>query len=209
MKEPEGAYRVVRAEFDGGGPSAESLPGPTVAEVAFAGRSNVGKSSLMNALMQRKSLVRTSSTPGCTRQINVFSAVMHDGLALRLVDLPGYGYAKLSRSETGTWGKMIEGYLRARAALRAVVLLVDARRGLEADDAQLLEFLRTARKGAPIPAVVVATKIDKLSRAQQKPALDALRKASGAPSTTALIPFSAVTGEGRAQVWEWLRRLVA
>jgi GTP-binding protein len=190
----------------------EQLPPPALAEVAFAGRSNVGKSSLLNAMMQRRNLVRTSSTPGCTRQINVFQASLADGLALHLVDLPGYGYAKLSKAEKSTWGAMIEDYLRGRVTLRAVVLLVDVRRGVEPDDAELLEFLAETRGQAagggsiqPVQRIVVATKVDKLAPSKRKPALAALKKASG----ISVVGFSAVNGDGRDELWTRIRSAVA
>jgi len=119
--ERKGTAKVTSAAFEAGATTLGSLPPPTVPEVAFAGRSNVGKSSLMNALLERKALVRTSSTPGCTRAINLFAVGLDDGAAYRMVDLPGYGYAKLSKAERGRWGEMIEGYLERRTTLRAVV----------------------------------------------------------------------------------------
>src|SRR5690606_23305020 len=115
------------AEFEAAAQAPEQLPPPLGVEVAFAGRSNVGKSSLMNALMERRKLVRTSSTPGCTRAINFCKARARDGAELRLVDLPGYGYAKRSKTERNQWARMIESYLAERDHLRAVVMLVDAR----------------------------------------------------------------------------------
>ncbi len=198
--------RVVDATFAAGATTAAQLPAAElgVSEVAFAGRSNVGKSSLMNALMQRRNLVRTSSTPGCTRQINVFHCKMHDGLGLHLIDLPGYGYAKLSKAERGTWGAMLEGYLKTRITLRAVVVLVDVRRGVEEDDVQLLDFLAQPREVAdarPVERIVVATKIDKLAMNKRKPALEAVRKESGVN----VLGFSAETGEGRDELWARLR----
>ena len=113
-----GETRVVDAQFVAGALDAQSLPAPTLVEVAFAGRSNVGKSSLLNAMMQRLGLARTSRTPGCTRQLNVFEVRCADGLAVRFVDLPGYGWARRSKSERHEWQGMIEGYLRRRAGLR-------------------------------------------------------------------------------------------
>jgi GTP-binding protein len=204
------AVRVPLAEFEAGAPRVDALPAPALPEIAFAGRSNVGKSSLMNSLMARKGLVRTSSTPGCTRQINLFKATLDDGLAMRLVDLPGYGYAKLSKSEKATWGPMLEGYLRERPTLRAVVIIVDARRGLEPDDQQLLEFLREPRSkvagdAKPVAAFVVATKLDKMALNKQKPALLALRKRAGIP----VLGYSAVTHAGREVLWGFIRKEAA
>jgi GTP-binding protein len=196
--------RIADAEFAAGAVRVEGLPAPALAEIAFAGRSNVGKSSLLNALMQRRSLARTSSTPGCTRQINVFRVKTADGLEVGFVDLPGYGYAKRAKSEKITWGPMLEGYLRERVTLRAVVLLVDVRRGVEDDDVQLIEFMKAPRavqSNKPLEIVVVATKIDKLAVAKRKPALDALRRASGVK----VLGFSSVTGDGREELWKRLR----
>ena len=195
--------RVLEAGFVAAATQEKQLPpvDATVAEIAFAGRSNVGKSSLLNALLQRKNLVRTSRTPGCTRAINVFEAELDDGFRVRLVDLPGYGYAKRSKGERGEWGPMLEGYLQTRARLDAVVLIVDVRRGLEDDDAQLVEFVTRAGRGV----VVVATKLDKLARAQQKPALARVREKAGG----GVIGFSGVTGEGRAALWARLEKMSA
>lgn len=210
MKEPKPETRVVHAEFAAGAVEASQLPPPTVLEVAFAGRSNVGKSSMLNAMMQRRGLVRTSNTPGCTRQLNVFDVRCADGLTLRFVDLPGYGWAKRSKAERTQWQSMIEGYLRTRAGLRAVVVLVDVRRGVEEEEQQLVDFLREPRRTSdprPLEVVLVATKVDKLGAAARKPALEAVRKsARGLASGASVIGFSAVTGEGREPVWERIRR---
>jgi GTP-binding protein len=200
--------RVVHAEFVAGATDASQLPPPTLVEVAFAGRSNVGKSSLLNAMMQRHSLARTSSTPGCTRQLNIFELRCADGLALRFVDLPGYGWAKRSKSERGEWQGMIEGYLRKRTGLRAVVLLVDVRRGVEDEERQLVEFLRGPREvsdPAPLQVILVATKIDKLAGSKRKPALEAVNKTAGGRGMRAL-GFSTVTGDGREELWARIRR---
>ncbi|HEY8039237.1 MAG TPA: ribosome biogenesis GTP-binding protein YihA/YsxC [Polyangiaceae bacterium] len=198
--------RVVDAKFVAGAVDAEGLPAPTLVEIAFAGRSNVGKSSLLNAMMQRLGLVRTSNTPGCTRQLNIFEVRCSDGLALRFVDLPGYGWARRSKSERGQWQAMIEGYLQRRAGLRAVVLLVDVRRGVEDEERQLVEFLREPRRvsGQPLDVILVATKVDKLSAAARKPALEAVKKGAGWKP----LGFSAVTGEGAEELWGRIRRAV-
>jgi len=193
-----GDVRVIDAEFEAASTNAAGLPPETCEEVAFVGRSNVGKSSLMNALVERNKLVRTSSTPGCTRQINLFAIKLADGRELRLVDLPGYGYAKLSKAERASWGAKLEGYVQTRGALGCVVLLVDARRGFEPDDAQMAEFVRAERPGGPPPRlVIVATKIDKLPKARWRPVLLESAREAGMP----LVGFSAVTGEGRAALW--------
>jgi GTP-binding protein len=208
-----GETRVTEAEFVAGAPAEGGLPPPALAEVAFAGRSNVGKSSLLNAMMQRRALARTSGTPGCTRQINVFhvKALPPGGeggaLDVHFVDLPGYGYAKRAKSEKAEWGPMLEGYLQRRVTLRAVALLVDVRRGLEDDDVQLIDFLRAPRlvdTPKPLEIAIVATKIDKLPKNERKPALEKLKKTAKA----AVVGFSAVTGEGREELWSRIRRAV-
>jgi GTP-binding protein len=207
MKSAAVETRVVGAEFVAGAVDATGLPAPTMAEVAFAGRSNVGKSSLLNAMMQRHSLARTSRTPGCTRQLNVFEVKCGDGLALHFVDLPGYGWARRSKTERGEWQGMIEGYLRTRASLRAVVILVDVRRGPEDEERQLVDFLQQRRpvsEARPLEVIFVATKVDKLSASARKPALDLVKKSTG----PALIGFSAVTGAGREALWGRIRHAV-
>jgi GTP-binding protein len=196
--------RVTSAEFVAGAVDDASLPPPTLLEVAFAGRSNVGKSSLLNATMQRKGLARTSNTPGCTRQINIYEVKCADGLTLRFVDLPGYGWAKRSKTERKEWQAMIEGYLQKRAGLRAVAVLVDVRRGVEDEERQLVDFLRQPRLVSdpkPLEIILVATKVDKLVAARRKPALEEVRRTAG----TKPIGFSAVTGEGREELWSRIR----
>jgi GTP-binding protein len=204
--------RVVDAQYVAGAVDTGSLPAPTLVEVAFAGRSNVGKSSLLNAMMQRRALARTSNTPGCTRQLNVFEVRCADGLAIRLVDLPGYGWARRSKAERQAWQGMIEGYLRRRAALRAVVVLVDVRRGIEDEERQLLEFLDEPREvsGAiRLPAMIVATKIDKVGSARTQALEKVRRSARGLGEAGAkVIGFSAVTGDGREELWRRIRASV-
>lgn len=186
MTEP--AREVLDAAFIAAAPDVRDLPAPVFAEVAFAGKSNVGKSSLINALVGRRKLARTSNTPGRTRELVLFRVQLRDG-AFDLIDLPGYGYAKVSKRERQAWGPMIEGFLRQRAGLRCVVVIVDVRRGLTEDDAQLLEFLAELA----LPALLVATKLDKLPRSQIEPALKALQRQAG----TKVLGFSAETGHGR------------
>lgn len=199
-------HQILEAKFvAGAGIEGGSLPPPTFVEVAFAGRSNAGKSSLINTLVERRSLVRTSSTPGCTRQVNLFEVAARDGLRLHLADLPGYGFAKRSKAERSEWAKLIEGYLRQRATLRAVVILFDIRRGIEEDDAELVAFAKAPRPGlAPLDVILVGTKMDKLSRSEQRARVAAINKESGAR----VIGFSAVTAEGRDDLWRAIRRAI-
>jgi GTP-binding protein len=202
---PMDETRVVEAAFVAGAVDAGSLPPPTLVEVAFAGRSNVGKSTLLNAMMARRGLARTSNTPGCTRQLNMFEVRCGDGLVLRFADLPGYGWAKRSKTERSQWQGMIEGYLKGRAGLRAVVVLVDVRRGVEDEERQLIDFLHQPRDvSGKVEVILVATKVDKIGAAGRKPALEKVRKGAGAR----LIGFSGVTGEGREELWGRIRRAV-
>jgi GTP-binding protein len=177
-------------------PGAGPQPGPP--EVAIGGRSNVGKSSLINALLGRRGVARTSATPGRTRQLNFF--LVNERFVL--VDLPGYGFAVGSEAERRAWGPLVETYLRERATLRGMVVIIDVRRGLAADDAELLAYLAAL----PLPAVLVATKLDKLGRSAARQALDALaRVAGGIP----VIGFSARTGDGRDALWRVIRAWLA
>lgn len=195
---------VLQAEFAASAATPGQLPPPVGLEIAFAGRSNVGKSSLLNCLLSRKNLVRVSSLPGCTRQINFFRVRTADE-SLSFVDLPGYGYAKRSKGERIAWANLIHGYLRERASLRAAVLLVDARRGILVDDRELIELVTqpSAAQRPPPEVVLVATKLDKLKLSERKPALQSLRAAAGAP----VIGFSATLGIGRSELWLKLRKV--
>lgn len=195
---------VTHAEFVAGATASSGLPAPGFAEVAFAGRSNVGKSSLLNAVMQRQGLVRTSSKPGHTRQLNIFECRTQDDFRAYFVDLPGYGYAKVSKSEAKSWGPMIEDYLNNRVSLRALVLLVDIRRGVEDEERELLEFMRArpAQTAIPVRTLVVATKSDKLAKNQQKTAVMAIQKAAGFP----VLGVSAESSDGVPELWAAIRR---
>jgi GTP-binding protein len=186
------APKIKDARYLGSGTTAAQLPGPALPEIAFAGRSNVGKSSLLNALVARKGLARTSKTPGHTDKINLFEIVTEAGDVV-FGDLPGYGFAARSKTEIKSWGPMIEGYLMNRGSLRALVLLVDLRRGVQDDDDDLAEFWAQTKK----PLVLVATKVDKVPKSQLKPALDKLRSAVDAK----IIGFSSETGQGRDELW--------
>jgi GTP-binding protein len=204
---PDRSTTVVDASFVAGATDAESLPPPTLLEVALAGRSNVGKSSLLNTLMQRRGLARTSNTPGCTRQLNVFEVRCADGLTIRLVDVPGYGWARRSKQERGEWQAMVERYLTGRASLRAVILIIDARRGPGDDDRELVDFVHAqcaVHEARPLDVIWVATKLDKLGLAHRKPAMKTLRQTVGAK----VIGFSAATGDGREELWRSIRRSI-
>jgi GTP-binding protein len=198
---------ILESEFVAGVTSASSLPPPALAEIAFAGRSNVGKSSLLNAIMGRRHLVRVGKTPGTTRQVNFFRARASGGLEIVFVDLPGYGFAKRGKGERREWGPLVETYLSERVTLRAVVLLVDVRRGLETEERELIDFLQsTAMSSArrPPEIVVVATKIDKLPSTQRMAATARVGASIGGRA----IGFSAMTGAGKDELSAKLRDLV-
>lgn len=177
------------AQFRAQAKELSQLPAPMHSELAFAGRSNVGKSSLLNAILERKNLVRTSQTPGCTQGINFFEAKTRDGLIMHLVDLPGYGYAERSKSARRQWGTLIEGYLENRVTLRAVVLLIDVRREIEDEERELLQWLaQPSRVNRPaLQIVIAATKIDQLPQSALQPKLRRLSEAAG----TAVLGVSA------------------
>ena len=163
-------------------------------EVAFCGRSNVGKSSMINAMLGRKSLVRTSQTPGKTRTINFFEVEE----SWYFVDLPGYGYARISRSESQKWGVMIEGYLKQRAQLAALVLLLDIRHEPTSNDKMLYDWC----KHYQLPVLLVATKSDKLKRSQLQKHCAIVQR--GLNATEEVIPFSSLTRAGREELWNLL-----
>ena len=163
-------------------------------EIAFAGKSNVGKSSLINGLMNRKSYARISATPGKTQTINFYNINQE----LYLVDLPGYGYAKVSEQEKQKWGRMVERYLHGSKQLRAVFLLIDIRHDPSANDKMMYDWIR-AQGYAPI---IIATKLDKIKRSQKEKQVRAVRQGLGLPPETKVIPFSSVTKQGRDEIWE-------
>lgn len=170
------------------------LPENDKPEIAFAGKSNVGKSSLINALMNRKSYARISATPGKTQTINFYN--IND--ALYLVDLPGYGYAKVSQQEKEKWGKMIERYLHSSKQLRAVFLLIDIRHEPSANDKMMYDWV-VSQGYNPI---IIATKQDKLKRSQIDKHVRMLRQGLKLVPGTRIIPFSSVTKQGRDEIWE-------
>ena len=178
-----------------------TLPVNLQPEVAFAGRSNVGKSSLINGLLNRKSFARTSSQPGKTQTINFY----HINDEFYFVDLPGYGYAKVSAELKAKWGKMIERYLMGSKQLKCVFLLVDIRHEPTANDKQMYEWI--CANG--LRPVIIATKLDKISRGQVKKQTDMIRKCLKATANTTLIPFSAMTKQGAEEIWALIESLIA
>lgn len=201
---------VVSADFDRTATRPEEWPrGLATPEVAFVGRSNVGKSSMLNALARKKGLARVSATPGRTRALQFFEvafrATQHARpRRMRFCDLPGYGYAQVSKAERDRWAAMIEDYLRERDVLRAVVLIVDARHPPSASDEDAAAFLRSAGRRV----IVAATKIDKLPRTRHGQALRAVEEALGLPKGEA-VPFSAVEGTGTDALWARLAAIAA
>ena len=192
---------VHSLEFLGGMASpAGWRPEATLPEIAFAGRSNVGKSSLINRLLRRSKAARVSNTPGRTREINFFR--VNDQFIL--VDLPGYGYAKVSKDRKAEWKPMIEGYLRGSATLRGIVQLLDIRHDPTNDDIQMLDFLAEVS----VPTMIVMTKTDKLTKSQAATRITAIVSSLGLDEEQ-VIPFSAVTGAGRDDLAEAVMSLVA
>ena len=200
-KEPGGDPLIIRnVEFIGGMAEKHGWrPDSPLPEVAFAGRSNVGKSSLLNSLVRRKSFARVSRTPGRTREINFFR--VNNGFVL--VDLPGYGYARVSKEKKSEWRPMIESYLRRTTQLRGIVLLLDIRREPSEDDRAMLDFLAEVE----VPTIVALTKTDKLSKAAAQERVGAIARAL-ALEAEQIIPFSAQTGEGRVELLEAISTLV-
>ncbi len=175
------------------------LPDTGRPEVAFAGKSNVGKSSLLNALVNRKALARTSSQPGKTRTINFYQV---NG-EFYLVDLPGYGYAAAPEEVKAQWGKMIEKYLHTSRSLKAVFLLLDIRHAPSANDRLMYHWIR--EQG--YEPILIATKLDKIKRSQLQKQVKLIRETLEAEKDTVIIPFSAATKQGREEIWERIERL--
>ena len=171
-----------------------TLPENTLPEFAFAGKSNVGKSSLINGLMNRKAYARTSAQPGKTQTINFYN-IDHK---LYFVDLPGYGYAKVSQQTKAKWGRMIEGYLKKSRQLKQIFLLVDIRHEPSADDRDMYEWI--VYQG--FEPVIIATKLDKINRSQKQKQLKMLRDSLGLKPETRIIAFSAETKQGRMEIWQ-------
>ncbi|HBA64093.1 MAG TPA: YihA family ribosome biogenesis GTP-binding protein [Lachnospiraceae bacterium] len=174
------------------------LPDNQLPEIAFAGKSNVGKSSLINAMLNRKSLARVSATPGKTQTINFYNI----NEQMYLVDLPGYGYAKVSEQEKARWGKLIERYLHGSKKLKAVFLLVDIRHTPSANDKMMYEWI-VDQGYYPI---IIATKLDKIKRSQVAKNVKAIKEGLALVPGTEVIPFSSETKQGRDELWELIEK---
>ncbi|MDR1706023.1 MAG: ribosome biogenesis GTP-binding protein YihA/YsxC [Clostridiales bacterium] len=171
----------------------DGFPKTGLPEIALCGRSNVGKSSLINYMVNRKSLARTSQSPGKTRTINFYNIENE----LYFVDLPGYGYSKASKAESAKWGKMVEGYLKNRPELKAVILLLDIRREPSADDRMMLEFIRHYN----LSLIIAATKADKITRSKIPAQIKAIIESLGLGNETPVVPFSVLNKQGREELW--------
>ena len=177
------------------------LPDNMLPEIAFAGKSNVGKSSLINGIMNRKSLARTSSQPGKTQTINFYNV----NEVFYLVDLPGYGYAKANQEVKAQWGKMIERYLHSSKQLKAVFLLIDIRHDPSANDKQMYQWMRHYG----FDPIIIATKLDKINRSQIQKQLKAIRVGLEAQKDTIIIPYSSLSKQGRAEIYDLLDSILS
>jgi GTP-binding protein len=200
IKKGGGFVRIREAELIAAAFSAKDFPRDAMPEVAFLGRSNVGKSSLINKLLERKNLARTSSTPGKTRGLFFYSI----DSAFYFVDLPGYGYAKVSKSMRGSWAPLIDEYLSNRPDLKGCIHLVDCRHKPSEEDLLMSRWLRHHQ----VRTVTVATKADKLSRGAMLNRLQQLRTELELTETDPLFPFSAVSGKGRDLIWKAVKDLL-
>lgn len=191
---------IKKADIETVAVKPSQYPAPDVAEIAFAGRSNVGKSSLLNLLTNRRKLARISGSPGKTRTINFYR--VND--AFRIVDLPGYGYAKISKSQSEGWGQMMETYLEGRPNLTKVIQLVDIRHAPSAQDVQMYEYLRHFG----LDGIVVATKADKISNNERQKCLSTIRKTLNLSKDDILISVSSLKRTGQDQLLDVMDQLV-
>ncbi|MCA9472898.1 MAG: ribosome biogenesis GTP-binding protein YihA/YsxC [Nitrospirales bacterium] len=197
--------KIRSAEFIKSCVALDQCPKAVCPEIALLGRSNVGKSSALNCLLNRKGLAKVGKVPGKTQMINFFHVELADSQVrqLHFVDLPGYGYAKVPQSVRQAWGPMIETYLTSRHTLCGVVVFIDIRR-VERSDEELLHWLKTL----PYAMIVVATKLDKISTGKRREHLDRIRKGLSLLPHTELLPFSSYTQEGRAEVLCAIKNLI-
>ncbi|MGI5838134.1 MAG: ribosome biogenesis GTP-binding protein YihA/YsxC [bacterium] len=188
--------RIIKAELAISAASPRQFPAGGLPEIAFVGRSNVGKSSLLNNLLGRRGLARTSSQPGKTRLFNFY--LIND--RFYFVDLPGYGYARVSRAERQRWRQFIDQYLKGREPLRCVLQLIDIRHEPQENDRNMIAWLRECN----LPVVIAATKADKIARGRWQQHLARIRRCLALEPGTSLVPFSSVAGDGRDELWQLL-----
>ena len=191
---------INKAEFLISAVKPSQYPQDNIPEFAFCGKSNVGKSSLINKLVGRKKLVKVSGKPGKTRLINFFNVDDE----IRFVDLPGYGYAEVSKSEKDKWGIMIEDYLQTRDNLVNAILVVDSRHKPTENDKLMYDYIRFHNRRC----IIVATKVDKLKSKQKKENIDIIKKKLDVDENDICVYFSSQTGEGREELWEILRNRI-
>lgn len=192
--------KITSAEFIKSTLEPEQYPKDRKAEIAFVGRSNVGKSSLLNKLLNRKGLAKTSGTPGKTQTLNFFLI----NKAFYFVDLPGYGYAKVPKALKDQWNEVMFAYLQDREPLRLVVSLMDSRHKPSDNDLQMLEILEEAE----VPTVIVATKVDKLKKQERERNLKNMHGIIGLEEENAILPFSSETGDGVKDLWEVISEIL-
>lgn len=186
--------KVTKAEIEISAVSKAQYPTTNLPEIALAGRSNVGKSSFINRIIGRKNLVRTSSKPGKTRTLNFYT--IND--LFYFVDVPGYGYAKVSKKEREKWGRMMEEYFETRESLQLVVLIVDIRHLPTTEDLQMYDYINYLE----IPLLIIATKLDKIAKNKRQQHVNQIKKAFGENEDIKIIPFSSETSENKDAVWK-------
>lgn len=192
--------KILSARFVKSVDSLGQIPKPFLSEIAFAGRSNVGKSRLINTLVNRKNLAQISKNPGKTRLLNYF--IVNE--KFYFVDLPGYGYANVSKAEQEKWGRLLQDYFTQSKQLKGVVVITDARVGITEKDLQMIEYLTFYK----LPFVIVATKTDKLSENQLNSGLAETRRQLSEIQTGEICPFSSVSGRGKDQLWHTINKLI-
>lgn len=193
--------KVTKAELVTSAVNKQQYPNTNFPEIALAGRSNVGKSSFINRLIDRKNLVRTSSKPGKTHTLNFYN--IND--LFYFVDVPGYGYAKVSKQERHRWGKMMDEYFTTREQLRAVILIVDIRHKPTKDDVQMFEYVTYLN----IPLLIIATKLDKVPKTKQAKHLKEITATFASNPSVKVIPFSAETGVNKEKIWQEIIQFVS
>ena len=187
--------KIIKSEYVTSAVSRKTCPEELLPEIVFVGRSNVGKSSLINSLTNRKSLARTSGTPGKTQTINFFKVTLNDRREFYLVDLPGYGYAKTSKTNRKLWAKFIDEYLSSRRDIKFVCQLIDMRHPPQESD--LKSFANLVEKNLPV--LIIATKSDKIGKTQRQKQLDAIKNSLGVDAES-ILPYSSVKNEGRSDM---------